>query len=48
VGGFYGAHGEEGLKTLEISPKLFKQWEDHPDIAPQIDELAREIASMVK
>ena len=48
VGGLYGAHGEEGLKDLEISPKLFKRWEDHPDIAAQIDELAREIATMVK
>ena len=38
----------KGLKTLKISPKLFKRWEDHPDIAPRIDELAREIASVVK
>lgn len=48
VGGFYEAHGAEGLKNLEISPKLFKRWEDHPDIPAQIDELAREIASRVK
>jgi multimeric flavodoxin WrbA len=48
VGGFYHAHGEEGLKTLEIAPKLFKSWEDHPGVAPRIDELAWEVASIVK
>jgi len=47
VGGFYDAHGEEGLKNLEITPELFKRWEDFPDVTAQIDELAQQLALLL-
>ncbi|MCF8078376.1 MAG: hypothetical protein K9K88_03760 [Desulfobacterales bacterium] len=44
AGGFFEQYGEEGIRTLKITPDLFKQWEDFPEIASGIDRLAVKIS----
>jgi len=44
VGGFFDRYGEEGIRTLKITPDLFKRWEDFPEIASGIDRLAGKIS----
>ncbi|MCF8049726.1 MAG: flavodoxin family protein [Desulfobacterales bacterium] len=44
VGGFFERYGEEGIRTLKITPDLFKRWEDFPEIASGIDRLAEKIS----
>jgi len=44
VGGFFDKYGEEGIRTLQITPDLFKRWEDDPEITSGIDRLAVKIS----
>jgi multimeric flavodoxin WrbA len=43
IGGAYRAYGE-GASTLEITPDLFRQWEDHPETVAKIEAAGNLIA----
>jgi multimeric flavodoxin WrbA len=43
IGGAYKAYGE-GHSTLEITPGLFRQWEDHPETVAKIEAAGNLIA----
>jgi hypothetical protein len=43
IGGAYRHYGE-GHSTLEITPGLFHQWEDHPEMVAKIEAAGNLIA----
>lgn len=42
IGGAYRAYGER-VCTLEITPDLFRQWEDHPETAAKVEAAGKKL-----
>lgn len=46
VGSFYKRYGEEGRKSLKVTPDLFHRWEDSPEIVGNIKSLGKHLANL--